>query len=365
MQHFARKRRAAHFLLWHACLSGGLACSNDAADPKQQAPLVAGNAAVVAAPGANAPSAGTGIVVGPTAGAGTPISFASAGMGVAGSGAANAGRPAGANAQAGASGSLGRDAGAAGLPGSAGSVAGSGGGGAAANSSPMLERFSFFVTSLEGMQRASNSPDGFGGDLRYGQADGLSGADKICSDLAEHSMPGSSIKVWRAFLSAASGPDGKVVHAIDRVGGGPWYDRRGRIVAMTTTALLNTRPQGADSAIINDLPNEYGIPNHQPDPTQPPVDNHHVLTGSDTLGKLYQNDVNASCANWTSTAASAGKPRGGFSWIADGRVHWMSQFVEGGCGAKVSIIEMGGPSGEPTVGSGGGYGAIYCFALMP
>ena len=83
------------------------------------------------------------------------------------------------------------------------------------------------------------------------------------------------------------------------------------------------------------------------------------------MGKLYNNDVNATCANWSSTAPSAGKPRGGFSWIAASRVHWMSQFSEGGCGAKVSIIEMGGPSGEATVGSGGGYGAIYCFALMP
>lgn len=229
----------------------------------------------------------------------------------------------------------------------------------------MLERFSFFVTSLEGMLRLSKRPDGFGGDFRYGQADGLSGADKICTDLAEHSMPGSSKKVWRAFLSAASGADGTVVHAIDRVGDGPWYDRRGRVVAMTKAALINTRPQGADPAIINDLPNEYGIPNHRPDPSQPPVDNHHVLTGSDPMGKLYKNDVNATCANWTSTAPSAGKPRGGFSWIADGRTHWMSQFAEGGCAPTVSIVEMGGPSGEPTVGSGGGYGAIYCFALMP
>jgi hypothetical protein len=33
-----------------------------------------------------------------------------------------------------------------------------------------------------------------------------------------------------------------------------------------------------------------------------------------------------------------------------------------GCSAD----EMGGPNNSnPTVGSGGGYGAIYCFALTP
>jgi hypothetical protein len=39
---------------------------------------------------------------------------------------------------------------------------------------------------------------------------------------------------------------------------------------------------------------------------------------------------------------------------------------ESGCGAGASLVEMGGPNNSnPTVGSGGGYGAIYCFALTP
>jgi len=53
-----------------------------------------------------------------------------------------------------------------------------------------LERFSFFVTSLEGLQRLSGSQNGFGGDLRYGESHGLLGADKICGALADSSMPG-------------------------------------------------------------------------------------------------------------------------------------------------------------------------------
>jgi len=229
-----------------------------------------------------------------------------------------------------------------------------------------LEPFSFFVTSYEAMVRLSGSDDGFGGDLRYdGAPDGLTGADKICTEIAEHSMPGSGAKGWRAFLSVAEGPDGERVDAIDRIGEGPWFDRLGRTVAETIEDLQNERPQGADAIIAEDLPNEYGVPNHRPDPTMPEVDNHHILTGSDGEGRLYQGSVNGTCDNWTALE-DAGRPRIGFSWSIDNRVHWISGQDEGGCGAGFDLDGGGGsdPS-NPIVGSGGGYGGIYCFALMP
>jgi len=223
--------------------------------------------------------------------------------------------------------------------------------------------FSFFVTSLAAMRRLSKSQNGFGGDLRYGTADGLSGADKICTEIAESVRPGAGAKGWRAFLSASTGPNGMPVHAIDRVGQGPWYDFMGRIVAMNKAALLNPRPMGAHPAIINDLPNEHGIPNRRPDLSMPAVDNHHFLTGSDTMGRFYS--ANSNCKDWTALTG-AGRPRIGFSWPAGGRVHWISGQDEGGCGAGVNIAQTGGsdPS-NPIVGSGGGYGGIYCFALVP
>src|SRR5690349_20801870 len=65
------------------------------------------------------------------------------------------------------------------------------------------EHFSFFVTSLKAMQELSGSEDGFGGDLRFGETGagaGLRGADKICTTIAEQSLPGNA-KTWRAFLS--------------------------------------------------------------------------------------------------------------------------------------------------------------------
>jgi hypothetical protein len=229
-----------------------------------------------------------------------------------------------------------------------------------------LEPFSFFVTSYEAMVRLSGSNDGFGGDLRYDDApDGLTGADKICTEIAEYSMPGAGAKGWRAFLSAAQGPDGERVDAIDRIGQGPWFDRLGRTVAETIEDLQNERPEGADSEIAEDLPNEYGIKNHRPDPTMPEVDNHHVLTGSDGEGRLYQGNANGTCDNWTALE-DAGRPRIGFSWSISNRVHWISGQDEGGCGAGFDLDGGGGsdPS-NPIVGSGGGYGGIYCFALMP
>lgn len=262
-----------------------------------------------------------------------------------------------------------------------------GGGGSGGAEPPVLDNFSFFVSSLRGMQVLSGNPAGFGGDLRYGETGpgaGLRGADKICADLAEHSMPGAATKQWRAFLSASDDGNGMVVHAIDRIGEGPWYDRLGRLLAASKADLMSERPIGADPAIVNDFPNEDGVPNHRPDPTQPEVDNHDTLTGTNENGQLY--DPGSTCLDWTANSgnqALEGYPRVGHSWPrfgggggggrpggpggGDGSMaHWMSSLDESGCAPGVNLIEMGPPMRDSdTVGSGGGYGGIYCFALTP
>jgi hypothetical protein len=248
------------------------------------------------------------------------------------------------------------------------STGGTGTGGAATGgaSSGGLPKFSFFVTSYKALQSLSGTADGFGGDLRFGETGdgaGLRGADKICTQIAEKAMPGSQVKVWRAFLSAPAAGASPVVNAKDRVGTGPWYDRLGRLVSNDLTGLLKTRPTG-DAAIINDLPNEDGVPNHNPDNTGQ-VDNHDMLTGSDTGGLLYTRGTNPTCSGWTTKEGSAGKPRCGHSWPR-GVQSWISILDEAGCGAGVNLIEMGPPNAaNPTVGSGGGYGGFYCLALAP
>jgi hypothetical protein len=236
-----------------------------------------------------------------------------------------------------------------------------------------LAKFSFFVTSMEGLLRLSGSQNGFGGDLRFGktgQGAGLFGADSICQCLAEYSMPGSKIKKWRAFLSVSKGPDGTQVNAIDRIGNGPWYDRLGRLVSNTGSDLLQSRPNG-DAAIKNDLPNEYGVPNHQPDPNKAAVDNHMTITGSGADGKLYDTNTECTCSDWTSTTANI-KPRVGLSWPRGsgdrgGMQSWVSQMNSSGCEAGIDLDEKTGAGvrGIYTIGNGGGYGGFYCFALNP
>ncbi|MDB5051941.1 MAG: hypothetical protein JWO30_5012 [Fibrobacteres bacterium] len=227
--------------------------------------------------------------------------------------------------------------------------------------------FSFFVTSLKGLQTLSGNQKGFGGDLRFGETGngaGLRGADKICAGLAEMSMPGSASRGWRAFLSVSVDNAGKPANAIDRIGEGPWYDRVGRMLAPKKADLLGTRPANGDPIIQVDLPNEDGIPNHRPDPTKPEEDNHHFLTGSDATGKLY--GPTATCLSWTSSATTSGRPRTGFSFPAGNRINWISGQDEGGCGVGVNLVETGGSDpNNPIVGSGGGYGGFYCFAFNP
>ncbi len=185
-------------------------------------------------------------------------------------------------------------------------------------------------------------------------------------------MPGSAAKQWRAFLSAAAGEDGAPVHAIDRIGEGPWYDRLGRVVAQQKADLLHDRPLGADPAIVDDLPNESGIPNKQPDPNLPEEDNHHALTGSDAQGRLF--GANATCLDWTSALGDRdleGRPRIGLTFPRMGGMdsmsrNWISALIEAGCAPGVTLVPTPPPGPDVVdVGSGGGYGQIYCFALTP
>jgi hypothetical protein len=242
--------------------------------------------------------------------------------------------------------------------------------GSIACATPEEEKFSFFLISYKAVRRESGSADGFGGNLG-----GISGADAICQRVAEHSSPCQKNKRWRAFLSTTQG------HAIERIGKGPWYDRLGRLLANSLADLAQERPAGAHALIVNDLPNEDGVPNRNPDGTGN-VDNHQTLTGSGVDGKLYAQagsgfgnacgpsseawtPEKATCWDWTS-AEPAGCPRVGHSWPRQGSgLHWISVGNEGGCAPGATLEERGGLDGTRRVGSAGGYGGFYCFAVTP
>ena len=215
-----------------------------------------------------------------------------------------------------------------------------------------LAPFSFFVTSLLAMRELSGSEDGFGGDLG-----GLDGADAICQQIA--AGQGFGGKSWRAFLSVTSGTDGAPVHAIDRIGDGPWYDRNGRLVAEDIAGLTGTRPAG-DPQIANDLPDEYGI-----GLLAQFGDAHDVMTGSDELGRLSSMEPRSTCHDWTSAGGTDTENivRVGHTWPRMPDQSWIDAHQMPGCEPGV-VLEIMTPPG-PCVGCQGGWGGIYCFALTP
>jgi hypothetical protein len=296
-----------------------------------------------------------------------------------------------------ASGGMSGTSGMSGMMGTAGSggdaTAGSGG---SAPLDPAVAKFSFFLTSLASIKMVSGSDQGFGGDLRFGEEGegaGLRGADKICKAIAEIGMPGAGAKDWRAFLSTTTGgPGGGPVHAKTRIGNGPWYDAAGRLVSMTLEELIGSnRPGGADPAIKDDLPNEFGIPNHSADApgcVGDCPDNHQTLTGTNCVGELYTGGGNVggnneitpdctgvdppentpnpayTCNDWTSKEEE-GDPWCGHSWPRQGSgLSWMSAAKDGGCAPCVHLEETGGVI-DNCVGSAGGYGGFYCFEYKP
>lgn len=370
-----RSRSVLGTLGWFLFMAAGCSSDSDSGEPS-----VSTGGTVAATGGSKAtggsattggsPAAGGSKATGGTVGTGgSPATGGSSGTagtsGTAGAANATGGSAAGAagapsggaggrgGASSGGSAGKGGSSGAAGTSGTAGATNGGSGGGGTAT-----EKFSFFVTSRAALVRLSKSDKGFGGDLRYGEATGLEGADKICRELAEASMPGAGQKVWRAFLSTTT------VNAASRIGDGPWYDRRGRVVATSKANLLGERPMGADPAIIDDLPNEDGTPNRGADDPgctgNECPDNHDTLTGSKADGTW---DGASTCDDWTSTAAS-GTPRLGHSWPAGSGKGWIQAHAAGGCQAGINLMQTGGPN-MPNVGSGGGYGGFYCLAMTP
>jgi hypothetical protein len=220
--------------------------------------------------------------------------------------------------------------------------------------------FSFFYTSLEGVRRLSGSQNGFGGNLKFGMPTGLEGADKICQTLAADE--GFGHKTWRAFLSVVMGPEGTQVDAIDRVGNGPWYDRRGRLISMTKAGLTSGNRPAGDPQAVNDLADEKG----RGRPTSPPNDTHDVITGSNAMGRLrYPGNRNNTCLDWTSTTTPTRPTIGmGHAWPAGSGQGWIQVHTEPNCAAGVNLVQNG-PGNGSSIGAGGGWGGFYCFALSP
>lgn len=153
---------------------------------------------------------------------------------------------------------------------------------------PVAEnRMSFFVTS----EAVGN-----------GQLGGLAGADRRCQELAK--AAGADDRTWRAYLST-SFQDRPAANAGDRIGGGPWYNAKGVLLARGP-ADLHTKDHLRPEVVLTERGDMVGIGGGQ---AGAHLD---ILTGSLPNGTAA---IGKNCNNWTSAAegeAMVGEP--GVSW---------------------------------------------------
>ena len=179
----------------------------------------------------------------------------------------------------------------------------------------------FFITS---------AGPGDGGNLG-----GLDGADAHCQSLAE--AAGAGDKTWRAYLSTST------VNARDRIGGGPWHNAKGELIAGNLDEL-----HGDANKISKEtgLTETGGMVKGRGDtPNQ-----HDILTGSNADGTAA---AGMTCEDWTSNA-STGKAfvghhdRMGLRDDAPSK-SWNASHPSRGCG-------------QEDLPKSGGAGLFYCFA---
>jgi hypothetical protein len=185
---------------------------------------------------------------------------------------------------------------------------------------------SFFITS---------AGSGKGADLG-----GLAGADRHCQALA--AAAGAGKHTWRAYLSTI-GSGG--VNARDRIGNGPWYSAKGRLIARDVAELH----EGVNNINRMIAVTEKGtVVNGRADtPNQ-----HDILTGSMPDGRASTTAGDTTCGNWMSgsngSALLGHHDRHGLTETDSAR-SWNSTHASKGCS-------------QPALVSTGGAGLFYCFA---
>ncbi len=201
----------------------------------------------------------------------------------------------------------------------------------------------FFVTSR---------PIGNGGNLG-----GLTGADAHCQALATE--VGQGHKVWRAYLSTQARLGEPAINARDRIGDGPWAhskarisDYRGRrlsrplIKSQIHGDTLIEAQRGSNMSKEFALTEKGQVVNGIGDPL-PTL--HAILTGSNTGGRAFDNSVDRTCNNWTSSGSGYAQV-GHSDRVGNGNTSWNSANTTTGCSQDDLI-------------SHGGSGLFYCFAI--
>lgn len=172
---------------------------------------------------------------------------------------------------------------------------------------------------------------GKGGDLG-----GLAGADTQCQTLAE--AQGAGDHTWRAYLSTQATATEPAVNARDRIGGGPWYNADGDLIAQNLAQLHGTMSKLDKDTAVTESADEVS------------ADQHEILTGSRADGTAFPPGADRTCGNWTSSSAGSAQV-GYFDRTGEGENpnSWNSARGTSGCS-------------EEALHSSGGAGRFYCFA---
>jgi hypothetical protein len=200
------------------------------------------------------------------------------------------------------------------------------GGNAAPSSIPMGGNKSvtrFFITSKGA---------GKGGDLG-----GLAGADAHCQALAKEQ--GAGDHTWRAYLSTEATATAPAVNARDRIGGGPWYNAGGDLVAQHLAALHGSQSKLGKDTAVTEVADEVSPQMHE------------ILTGSRPDGTAFPASAQRTCNNWTSSGV--GSAQVGYSdrsGQGENANSWNSAHPTNGCS-------------DEAFRKSGGAGLFYCFAV--
>lgn len=209
----------------------------------------------------------------------------------------------------------------------------------------------FALLGLSGNVEAQQSSPGFFitsvGPGKGADLGGLEGADRHCQTLAQ--AAGAGNRTWRAYLSTQASGGGQAINARDRIGRGPWQNRKGEVIAQNVDDLHSANNKISKQTALNEkgeMVNGRGdTPNR-----------HDVLTGSQPDGRAFPAGDDKTCRNWTSSTQGAAMvghhDRQGLrdddpskSWNAS----HPSRGSDGGCS-------------QADLRSTGGDGLFYCFA---
>jgi len=227
------------------------------------------------------------------------------------------------------------------------------------NASPP-HAMTFFITSV-GMGKGAN-------------LGGLAGADAHCQALA--TAVGAGSHTWHAYLSTQAKDGQPAVNARDRIGQGPWYNAKGEMIARDLAQLHgDTLELARMDNNINKLTalTEKGeiVPglNDNPDPKDRTwayasehanSNRHEMLTGSQTDGRAYTDNIDHTCGNWTiGSDEGLHSVRGNEGPAAQ---IGLSDRNGGGNGSWNSSHPTRGCSQEALPASHG-VGMFYCFAM--